>query len=136
MKILGIDPGGKHCGVAYAERGECVWAKEYTPEGLFVLLEATTADLVVYESFALYPWKSKEQSFSQLEVVQTIGVLRYICWRREIRTVAQTPQIKIPIAAQLKARGYKYQAHGQGGHAKDAEYHLMYWLARNKKKGV
>ena len=131
--FLALDPGSVHCGVARFKNGKCQWAREYDPQGLFTLLEHTTVQGVISESFRLYPNKAAAQFWSQLKTVEVIGVIKYICKMRGIPVIEQPASIKIPIAAQLAARHYKYKSHGHGGHAKDSEYHGMYYLARNKK---
>ena len=144
--LLAIDPGGVHNGLAYFRDGECVWTTEMTPKELADLLEygagrgksgavyKRSRDVhIALELFRLYPWKAKDQSFSALEVVQTIGVIKYICMMHDLPLTEQPGTIKIPTAARAEARGYRFKsvADRSGGHAKDAELHGLHWLETN-----
>ena len=85
--MLTVDPGGEHVGVAlwfyYEGYGwRCDHAQEMNPaefvEFLERYLEAGTIGTVVYESWQLYADKAQQQVGSELEVVQLIGVIKYL----------------------------------------------------------
>lgn len=136
--VIGIDPGEVHCGFAIVTTEHDGWhsriAGERTPQELYSLvLECVLLPNVewVVESFRLYPWKAQQQGFSQLRVVETIGVLRYLLGERMIE---QSASIKKTANALLRARGMAPLAvtSGVGGHAKDAELHAWYRIMRTK----
>lgn len=51
-------------------------------------------ELVVYEVFALYPWKAKALSWDEFRTVQLIGAIKLICDRHDIPWIKQPAQIK------------------------------------------
>lgn len=97
-------------------------------------------DAVVYERFILEPNQAPKLAGSELEVVQTIGALRWIFDQARTNNawpnydpvlIGQTNKIKRPTRALLKNRGIKSLAKraGQpGDHAQDAELHGFYYL--------
>ena len=141
--VFSIDPGSVHCGTAWWEDGECKWTREYTPYGLFQLLNnwmtLKSGDVVVMEEFRLYPWKSAEQGFSQLKTVETIGVVRWIVgtkWSGAVELIEQPALIKKPTMGQMRARGVTNLATEEktGGHCADAFLHGWYYLNNPKAK--
>ena len=135
-RFVAIDPGSVHCGVAIFEKGACVETVELKPQDLFRMMEHTEVDGVVMEEFRLYPWKAKEQTFSPLGTVETIGVVKYLCRKRGFVYVMQSAQIKTPTAAQLNARGVRFRSVGAGPHCRDAELHGWYYLLRRKEQSA
>lgn len=147
QSIIAIDPGGSHCGVAVFvivmdEDGnlhlECRLTTEHTPESMFDSIRVWGAlhgnsklgfDVMVVESFRLYPEKMASLAWSTLRTVEVIGVLRERCRQEGVPFVLQPASIKKATDGQLKARGILLKSKGSGGHAKDAELHgWHYWL--------
>lgn len=50
--------------------------------------------LIVYEIFALYPWKAKELAFDEFRTVQLIGAIKFMAMRNNIEVFAQPAKIK------------------------------------------
>lgn len=130
MRVLSVDPGAVHVGVAYWYDLHGLWAcesaVEMTPtEFADAFLEmadsASPPDLVIIEGFWLKPGKAAlQQAGSGMETVELIGLTKYVCRSRGIewRKVANGQDA---IIARLTAAGYEWASKGHGGHAKDAE---------------
>ena len=121
-KLLAVDPGHVHCGVAFFVGGVLEYAEEMSPEELYKKLKVVKADVVVVESWRLYPWVN--QGFDTMETPQVIGVVKYLCKERGIKVVMQDALIKKATFARYKEELAKVR----GGHAKDAACHGMYYL--------
>lgn len=138
-ETLAIDPGAEHCGMVFGAHSRLntsiikVW--EERPRGCHEwvcgwLQEAREGDSLVVEEFRLYPGKAAQQSWSKLETVEVIGVLRYL-WERYgqdkgVAWVEQGANIKKPIQRILRAKGVASVAKAEraGGHCFDAELHF------------
>lgn len=131
MNVLAIDPGEIHCGVAYFDkRGNCSWTVEMTPMELFQFIGQTMQnEVIIVESFRLYPDKAMAQQWSQLKTVETIGVIRYLCLTKHLDMVEQAASIKNVAKRQMKARDVENKAvvERKGGHAADAFMHGWYY---------
>lgn len=143
MRLLAVDPGEVHCGMAlFEDTGgdyHLVSSWEEGPDecAYSVYRFMTEEDLthLVVEKFQLYPWKSEAQSFSQLKTVEVIGVLRYL-HKRAVATGAevvweeQPASIKKPTALICKAKGIKpFLKSNQ--HMKDAQVHGWRYILKN-----
>lgn len=135
VRVLAIDPGAVHCGVALFENGECSWASEGTPKSveyaITTLAYVGGLDVVVIESFRLSPTGAKALVGDALGTVEVIGVVRYLCRLYGLPLVEQQPNIKRATERILKAKGIALKSKGQGPHAKDAELHGWCYLLRN-----
>jgi hypothetical protein len=136
-RVLAIDPGAVHCGVAMWIDAECIWGNEYDPtslyENLAFWLETKSVDTVVIEMFQLYPWMAEEQGWSQMETCEVIGVLKYICWAWDYEPVMQPASIKKPTFAILRRK--KIKAYGKtpkNQHILDAQAHGWYYIFNKK----
>lgn len=86
--LVAIDPGDTYCGVAFFSEGdvkygwECVDAEEFDPlEFADAFAESIIDgdfDIVVIERFRLYADKSREQTGSEFETAQLIGILKWL----------------------------------------------------------
>ena len=150
MRVLAIDPGDAHVGMAEFEEGRCVQAWEENPaQSLYYaqsMMREYRIDALVIESFELYPWKAQQQAFSQLRTCQLIGAFKLLFVSNGTMEITgqhppflwyqQKATIKKPIAAKLKARGIPLLADesGSGGHARDAEWHGYHFLFNNPQE--
>lgn len=144
LHMVAVDPGGEHVGVAAFGKDddgwECVWAGEMTPlefeDWLSEQYATGRIDILVYESWKLFPDKAKQQTGSDMPTSQLIGVIKYIhraCKSSKVRfpgpdaqIFVQDPSIKIPTRSLLKARGMLSMAKFLKiplDHAADAELH-------------
>lgn len=102
MKYLFFDPG-EHTGYAgFSKEGSLTTVGTcQTPEELFEFLARDlekpefTGDLelILYESFRLYPWKSEAQYWSEFKTVQVIGAIKYRAFDMGIEVKEQPSNI-------------------------------------------
>lgn len=122
-RLLAIDPG-KTTGYALFI-GKTL--REYgTVEGsdTYKLLDLLP-DIVIIESFRLYPWKANQQSFSSFETVEIIGVLKFLCEQKGISYIMQPATIKtVWPDERLKSEGY----YVKNRHSRDAVRHGLYYV--------
>lgn len=135
--MISIDPGGAHVGWARFDHGQCTQVRELTPAGSVRWAREQFADhdVVVIESFILYPHLAREQIGSDMPTSQLIGVLRYIANTNGCMVRLQPASIKKPTLSLLRHRGVELRSVKQrvGGHAKDAETHGYHYLIRRGK---
>lgn len=152
MRILALDPSGNWSegkgitGWALFKRGELfkfgdVRAKEYSKAEHYWaevcgLVDRFDPHVVVYETYALQSGKAMEQSWSQMETPQLIGLLRWWCWVRCVPAVGQPPSIKARFSDSVLERlgiiertpsGYKCMEGRTNDHIRDAIRHGMYY---------
>lgn len=85
-------------------------------------------DLVIVESYRIYPDKAMMHIGQPLVTAELIGAIKWIAGYQGIRVIEQPAGIKATTGALLKGRGFK--AVGKDQHAKDAEVHLWYHALR------
>lgn len=129
MKLItAIDPGDKHCGVAwFSNKGTLVQTLTWTPDQVICDIETmvSRAHAVVCEEYRLYPWLAAEQGFSEFLTCELIGVIKYLTHQRKIDLYMQPASIKKPTEGHLRSRGIVLQGHSR--HEKDAELHGYHW---------
>jgi len=132
MRVVSVDPGAVHTGVAYWSDLHGLWAcqaavemsyGQYLDEILGALCHDPVAkpDKLVIEGFWLKPGKAAlQQAGSALETVELIGATLAIGRFQDIEVIkvanGQDSQI-----TRMTAAGYEWVSKGHGGHAKDAE---------------
>lgn len=128
MKYISIDPG--------STVGFCIWEGlervdfgEKEPleflDRLEVLLELGHLDLVIFEGYALSGAKAKAMTGNKFETVQIIGVIKWLCYKNEVKWIEQTPaQKEFVDNERLKNLGL-YDKGMQ--HCRDATRHGVYW---------
>lgn len=152
-RILAVDPGGVHVGMAEFGDDGCTRAWELTPaEAPGYVREAILdprdpIDVLVIEEFRLYPWLAAQQTYSDFPTVQLIGALKLV-WATgggqwwgaeggELPILAMQPAtIKDPTRSVLRGRGIKSVAKKlkAGGHAADAELHGWHYILREEDR--
>lgn len=92
-------------------------------------------DVVVLESFHLYPGKAKSLSWNSFYPCEVIGVIKYICDTNGIIWIDQAPSVKKFFG------GFKSdwvilqpQLDRLTEHVKDAYMHLKYFERNNERK--
>lgn len=144
--LLAVDPGDEHVGVAWFDKqGDawgCVYVEEMTPEQfrgyIGPALRSGFFRWFVLESFALYGDKALQQTGSEMETAQLIGVCKYVVEEvnreshlnpsmdREVELVMQQPSIKKAVFAILARKKYQFTADRMkvpAQHVRDAEVH-------------
>lgn len=140
--VLALDPGDEYSGVAVMDSVETQVSTETCemkgrPEMLGHLALSFATDMgltyercvLVVESFALYPDKSAEQSWSEFLTPQGIGAARFAWSMTPYEFVLQGANIKKPTEAQLRGRGI--QTVGGNRHERDAELHLWHYVLKS-----
>jgi len=125
---LATDPGKTSGWATFDEQGNGITIGQANIQDFIKLLETTEAKIIITEDYMLFPWKAKEQIWSKLDTVRVIGMIQYICYKRDIELVLQDPGIKgigyywagIPKAKQHKI-----------SHERDAYVHGVYYLQKN-----
>jgi hypothetical protein len=128
--VVAIDPGEKHCGIAWFNNGEFT-AITMSPDKFLnqlhkLMLAGDNLMTLVVEEFRLFPWKSGVQAFSQMSTCEVIGVIKYLARLYNQEVVFQKPSDVKSFVSDNKLR----QAGMLTGdsHAKDASRHLFYYL--------
>lgn len=144
VRMLAIDPGSVHCGMAQFVGERCVRAWEVKPyECLLAVqewLDQDALDVLVVENFRLYGNRALNQINSELGTVRVIGALEFIhAWwgtERVKLDVTQMASILDPTKKILKAKKVVSQAKRSkaGEHALSAELHGYHFLLKNKKE--
>ena len=132
MRVLAVDPGNQ-TGWAVGELDIDVfdvrvsgvmtsWSK------LKEVIEENEPLLVLFETFRIFPSKARGLVGDELEAVQTIGVLKYLCLEKKLTLLGRQPSLKsvpiIPRDAWVKEliRSRKTE------HERDSIMHLYsYW---------
>lgn len=142
--IIAIDPGDKHVGwaaIPVDKLGGWDWDDRHTttfePQETLDMLRKISENgiqviVLVVEEFRLYPWKAKEQGFSQFHTAEMIGQLKlWVRWfSPETELVMQPAAVKKPTFAIMQGRKIPLTRGTQ--HSKDAEAHLYSYLARTR----
>jgi len=155
--IVAIDPGGEHVGVSmfaeYDDAWECVWSGEMSPDEFWgwysEMMWRGLIDIVVYETWTLYPDKAQQQIGSDMPTSQLIGVIKYVHWATRdgsnrwpggtIELIGQPASIKTPIRSVLKNRKLTSMAKFLRiplDHAADSELHGYYHLIHTMKAPI
>lgn len=88
-------------------------------------------DEIVMESFRLYPWKAKNQFWSDFVTTEVIGIIKHFAWKNDIPVVMQPASNKQPFPDErLKKMG----VYVPNNHARDAIRHGLYRLRFGKEK--
>jgi len=133
MVYVFIDPG-KHTGWAIFDVNGNIISNftthtfEDTVNHLSDLVRLKTIKKLIYENFALFPWKSQDQMWSEFETVQVIGAIRYACIRHLIDYEKVPPR--------NKDMGFMYMGTKEPSHSNPlnhqlvAHAHGVFWLQR------
>lgn len=159
MRVLAFDPSGNHAegngttGWALFVDGELkafgeVKASEFLHAEAYwhsavALINGLEADAVVYETYRLRAGKAMEQSWSQLETPQLIGIIRWYCWSKNIHCFGQDPTLKerfkdsVLVAtnyAEKRPGGLYIDGKRTNMHMRDAIRHGLYFHRYGKGK--
>jgi len=124
-KYLAIDPGKTSGWATFRADGTGITMGQCDIFGLFDLLAKTSASIIITEDYRLFPWKSKEQSWSQLDTVRIIGMIQYHCYLNKLQLILQGSNIK--SIGYMWAGIEKAKSHSKS-HERDAYVHGVYYL--------
>lgn len=90
-------------------------------------------DIIVYETFNMYPGMSHHLAWNSFYPCEVIGVIKYLANELGVHLVGQAPSIKqfaggLPQIYKDCARAGKFRS---TEHSKDATLHLAYYLRMN-----
>lgn len=141
ITILTLDPGNS--------TGWCFRKKDGTLLGgtlpqdfaaVAGLILDLNPDIVVYESFKLYPGKAQSMVWNSFYPCEVIGVIKFVCQEHGLRYMEQAPSVKKyagtfqddfqELYRTEKAKNKKWLTE----HVKDAYQHLRYFERYNLKK--
>lgn len=143
QRMLAVDPGAVHCGMALFVGDRCVDAYERPPAECLLLvrewMEQDALDVLLVEDFQLYRDKTDQQVGSRMETVRVIGALEFIhAWwgTNKVELKEYPASIQKPTLAILKAKKVPSTAKrlGAGTHAKSAELHGWHHLLQQKQQ--
>lgn len=156
-RVISFDPGEVHAGCAVfvddydanvidasPQGWHCESAVERSPQGaldwLWMELGAQAVDVVVYETFQLYPQHAQLLTGSEMETSQMIGAIKWQVhhWNgvykggHQVEIRQQPADAKKPITGSLRLMHVKSTAKrdGTGPHALDAELHGWGYLIK------
>jgi hypothetical protein len=132
VKYLGIDPGGSNGVCGYDAKFYLIFMYTIKAADMIDFLDQfKTIDECVIEDYLLYPNKSKEQVYSDMETSRIIGRVEYWAERHDVKLIKQ--------GASIKKTGYAWIGRkplpksNPFNHELDAHVHFMYWAVRNGK---
>lgn len=131
QSVLALDPG-ESTGWCYLDRDNKMLAGTEPKEHLKVyqIIESLDPDIVVYETFNLYPGKAQKLIWNSFYPCEVIGVIKAVCACNCIDLVGQAPSIK-KYAGPLPQKYIKLSERTKlTEHSKDACQHLCYYLRR------
>lgn len=143
--ILCFDPGD-HTGWAYIDRNDifsCGTIPKMSDNVNHLRLVAEKLqifrpDIVVYETFALYPSMAKSLAWNSFFPCEVIGVIRYMAAHVGCEIVGQKPSVK-KYAGPLPRKFHEYTDYYGveiTEHCKDATQHLCYYLRQQKDGSI
>jgi hypothetical protein len=124
VRILGVDPGAVHVGVAEWEDSRCVAAYELTPEE-FAGRVYGPRWLDQFERFiaeAYVPQGGFGDGKTGTDTIKLLGLYEWTVKLRFGKTVQLVTRLdRSASLRRLKAGGYNFAGMGNGDHARDAE---------------
>ena len=137
-RVLSFDPGetigwALTCDGALLAHGQLPTA-EFTAaqimaiEALFITYKP---DLVVYELYTVYGWKTDSHAWNEVHTAQIIGIIRFLCLARGVPYAKQTAQIAKGFCTDEKLNAWGF-IKGVPRHARDAIRHNLYWVMFGK----
>lgn len=123
--ILALDPG-ESTGWCFLSKNNQMKAGTARKRHAAVagLIYDLRPDIVIYESFSLYPSMAKSLAWNSFYPCEVIGVIRYVAESLQCEIVKQAPSVK-KYAGPLPSC---YNPEKKTEHSKDACQHLCYYL--------
>lgn len=129
--ILALDPG-ESTGWCFIGRDNRMRAGTAPKDHMLVAerIDVLNPDIVVYETFNLYPSKAQKLVWNSFYPCEVIGVILYKCMSAGKQIVKQAPPVK-KYAGQLPQKFVQISKQEKlTEHSKDACQHLCYYLRR------
>jgi hypothetical protein len=132
LSILALDPG-ESTGWCYLDREDNMQAGTAPKNHVEVaqLIERLDPDVVVYETFNLYPGKAQKMVWNSFYPCEVIGVILYVATIHGKQIVRQAPPVK-KYAGKLPDKFVRLsRVEKLTEHSKDACQHLCYYLRQS-----
>lgn len=132
LTLLSLDPGST-TGYSYFSSSRLRYAGQVpgTPRYIEALLKKLKPDVVVYEQYRIYPWKTKQHSLSTVPVARLIGQIELLCDQAHVPYVSQMAMQAKGFATDAKLKKWGLYQVGRP-HATDAIRHAVYALLFQK----
>ena len=127
--ILALDPG-ESTGWCFISRDNNITAGTAPKDHLAVAerIDVLNPDIVVFETFNMYPGKAQSLIWNSFYPCEVIGVIKYKCASLGKYIIGQAPSIK-KYAGPLPNKFVQYSKVAKlTEHSKDACQHLCYYL--------
>jgi hypothetical protein len=127
--VYSFDPG-KVTGVVSADTlGNVTSTEQYEEGELWDFLDTIKeAHTFIIEGFRIRPDKAQSFIYSDLQVLQVLGSIRYCAHRINAEVVIQSPTVK---SIGYKWAGLQPPKNHDISHSTDAYAHLSYWWVKN-----
>lgn len=132
IKYLAVDPGKSNGVCGYDDRYRLQFMLVVNAQDMTKFLHSfENVETCVLEDFKLYPNKSKQQAYSDMETSRVIGRIENWAELKDVKIVKQL--------ATIKETGYKWLGKkplpksDKMNHGMDAHVHFMYWAIRTGK---
>lgn len=133
MRIVALDPG-KTTGIcSLVVQEDCFDSLDAThypiEKSVAVFLDHYKPDVVIYEAFRLYPWKSQQLSFQEMPAVEVIGVIKTWCNAHGIVPIEQPASSRMMMSKEWLQKSGLWKVTIGLPHARDAARHLLYYCS-------
>lgn len=132
-KILAFDPGETVGWCAFEGLDKLadghIQTKDFDPLGIHDLRELFNKykpDIVIYETYRVYDWKTDSHSWSEVHTLQIIGLIRYFCMQHEIEYFKQSAQVAKAFCTDDKLLAWNMYTKNR--HSRDAVRHALNYL--------
>ncbi len=135
--IVALDPGettgfsvfqSDASGVTLISAGQLkTWPMSGAVYSLNDLIDLYKPDIIVYEQYAVYEWKTDDHAWSQVPTLRVIGCIETLCIQKQILTHAQTAQKAKHFCTDEKLKAWNVYLKGLR-HARDSIRHGAYYL--------
>lgn len=105
----------------------CTWGMPSAVANLASLFDAPRANLIVYEVYNIYSWKTDSHAWSAVPTLRVIGCIETLAIQRSIPIHTQTAQVAKSFATDEKLKGWNLYPTGIV-HARDAIRHGVHFL--------
>lgn len=132
VKYLAIDPGKANGVCGYDAKFHLVFMYTIREEDMVKFLEVfKRVETCITESFLLFPTKTKDQIYSDMETSRVIGRVEGWAARAKVKLVMQPSSIKKTGYAWIGKKPLPKS--NPKNHKMDAHVHFMFWAVKNGK---
>lgn len=127
MRGLVFDPGETTGYASFSDSPHDIAAGDFPHfSAVRELLQKVDPDIVIIESFRLYPWKAKAKTWSSFPEIEVIGAIKHECFQMGLNYIEQGASDKNMFDDEkLKALGFW---RNMSPHARDSCRHALYYM--------